>query len=327
MYAQQQYRQPLDIPAYGRTPYGNCATPPAAQFTTMELGSPVLERERVPTGGGYAMSVSGAAIVKMNEQPPTSIPIGRAAHRHGPNQASRVPAAVGWFRGGFSSALFDRDSALMIGVREFVATYVYVFVVFASSAALVADFFPLAVARGLIAGVACFVFGGAYANPIFSLAGVCSRKIRVGTFFVHLIAQFVAMILAATTVQYGLDLDLGHAVPHGGSDSSCFVAEFIGTFVLCVLVAATCEEDHWRMRALFVGLTYAPVVIAVWPVSGACFDPFLAIGASLFSHFHHDAWIYCAAPIAAALLASLVVAVAHLRDIHQNGAVLTPVRK
>jgi glycerol uptake facilitator-like aquaporin len=264
----------------------------------------------------------GPTIINTNFSPGPAKPAGHRPQGKHPAVHGRSYCGSGMFR-----SLLDRRSWLMQAVRECLATYACAFVFFASVAAMVVDVGYLAIGRGFINGLTCFLFGGAFANPMLSLAAVCSRKIRVSTFFAQIVAQFIGVVLAATTAQYGLGLDLAHATPAATSTTAGFVAEFIGTFLMSLCVAAACEETHWRLRALFVGLAYIPVVIAIGPISGGFIDPFLALGAAMFSYFTTSAWLYYAAPIVGSFVAAIVVAVAHLRDIHDGDVTITPLPK
>jgi glycerol uptake facilitator-like aquaporin len=223
-------------------------------------------------------------------------------------------------------AIFDRNSWFMVAVRECFATYAYALLFYAAIAGTVVDVGYVAITRGIIAAVVCFMFGGAYANPVLSFVALCSRKLRFVSFAAQVVAQFVAVILAAATADYGLGLDMSHAVPTCGAHSHIagFMAEFIGTLIIGILVACVCEESFWRMRSVFVGVTYIPIAIALGPISGAYVDPFLALGASIFSHFSHDAWVYYAGPAVGAAGAIIIATLAHLTDIHDADWIIVP---
>jgi glycerol uptake facilitator-like aquaporin len=136
-------------------------------------------------------------------------------------------------------------------------------------------------------------------------------------------------LLAAVTVRFGFTLNMALAVPTIGpfSTSAGFICEFIGTYAICLCVVAVCDMTYWKIRPAFVGGMYAATTFAIGPITSACFNPFLILGASIVAFFNNQAWIFCVAPVVGSIVAALMVYVLHLHHIHSGPFVEEPKKK
>ncbi|AIF82752.1 permease, glycerol uptake facilitator [Candidatus Nitrososphaera evergladensis SR1] len=113
--------------------------------------------------------------------------------------------------------------------------------------------------------------------------------------------------------------------------SKRIVAEFIGTFTLVFAAAGASVADTLsghELGALAVvaapGLAIAAMIYAVDKISGAYFNPAISIGFALTGHLRkRDLPFYIAVQVAAAIVASLVVAFAIAPYGHSDATGLT----
>ena len=201
------------------------------------------------------------------------------------------------------------DSWFMVLIRECIATYIYALVVYASLSTAVVDIGFVALARGITIATMCLMLNGATCNPVIAFVSLCVQRKGISSFISQISGQYIADVLAATTIAYGIDLNIGNAVPTSGTGGvgAGFVAEMVGTLALCLPVAIAKYNDTteygYTFWCLLVGAIHAALMIALGPVSGGFFDPFLTLGASLLSHFNDDSWIHYAGPVVGASVA------------------------
>jgi glycerol uptake facilitator-like aquaporin len=197
---------------------------------------------------------------------------------------------------------------LLVALREGIAAYFYGVTVYAAEANYAGW------VRCAVAGLAYFgfsvLFGGASVNPVMALALLLSRNCTFKEFIVSIVSQFgLGYILAVVTIEYGLGIDASVLVPVviTGSIAVGFVAEFLGTMICCMCVAAASSGEAWEARAALTGVALAVAGIAFYGASRSCFNIWYALAASVFSFFDALAWIYYAAPIAGCVAAVVLV--------------------
>lgn len=166
------------------------------------------------------------------------------------------------------------------------------------------------VAIGAILMVMVFAGGhvsGAHYNPAVTVAicmrGKCPRAEVAG----YVVAQVVGAGLAALVVRYlAQGASLAASTPAMGPT---LVVELLFTFALCwvVLNTATARGTEGNsFYGLAIGSTVAAGAFAVGPISGAVFNPAVAVGICIMGLSQWAfIWVYLVATIAAAVLAAL----------------------
>ncbi len=173
---------------------------------------------------------------------------------------------------------------------------------------------PLAI--GLILAGMVYAGGhisGGHYNPAVSLAVFLRKKLSVNLLLGYWGAQFIAGTLAAWAVIY---LKGPSESPFLEPDSiKALLAEFLFTFALCyvVLNVATARETSGNSYfGLAIGITVIAGAYAMGAVSGAAFNPAVALGISIMKLSHWaNLWIYFVAGSLAAGAAALVFNFTH----------------
>ncbi len=159
---------------------------------------------------------------------------------------------------------------------------------------------PLAI--GAVLMVMVFAGGhisGAHYNPAVSLAVFVRREMRLGE-----LGPYVATQVAAATVAGFVITILGFDADQAANPdvAKALVAEFLFTFALAwvVLNVATARgTDGNSFYGLAIGFTVLAGAFAVGPVSGAAFNPAVAVGAMIVGLLSwSDIWIYLLATLA-----------------------------
>lgn len=192
---------------------------------------------------------------------------------------------------------------------------------------------PLAIGFVLVAMV--FMGGhisGAHYNPAVTIAVFLRRKMGLIDAVSYMIAQVVAGV-SADLVAYFIapEVDgkrLPPFAPTIGSGSTlltAFVAEFLITFALCMVVlnvATSLKVSNNSFYGLAIGFTVAAGAIAVGPVSGGVFNPAVGIGPLAVNAIATNSveklknvWIYIVAPSIAGVGAALVFLVTNKEEL------------
>ncbi len=151
---------------------------------------------------------------------------------------------------------------------------------------------------------------GAHFNPVVTLAvflrGKCSAADVPGYIFAQLLGSAIASLVASGFLlnKTGAGMDLS------GNATQAIVAELLGTFALCwvVLNVATSKDTVGNsFYGLAIGLTVTASIYAFEDISGAAFNPAVALGlgVSNVSGFN-NLWIYGVGEIIGAVLAAYV---------------------
>lgn len=194
-------------------------------------------------------------------------------------------------------------------VVEFIGTFFLVFTVCTATnpktgAGVLA---PLAIGAALM--VMVFAGGhisGAHYNPAVSTAVLIRGKMTPGEWVGYVPTQLVSAVLAALVAR-GVN---GHGTAAAmGSNWKMLVVEFLFTFALAfvVLNVATARGTEGNsFYGLAIGFTVTAGAFAVGAISGAAFNPAVALGASVLGIFkwsHY--WIYVVAPLLGGIVAAL----------------------
>ena len=198
-------------------------------------------------------------------------------------------------------------------VTEFVGTFIFLTAIALSGNA--GSLAPLLVGIALTSMV--YMGGhvsGAHYNPAVSFALFLRRAIGPSTMGLYWLTQIVAGILA-----FGFAFLVGARIPgvHPGPGVywySALAAEIAFTAALALVVlnvAATRETAGNSYYGIAIGFAVAAGAFAVGPVSGAAFNPAVAIGATVVSAVSSsgtwsDLWIYIAGPVLGAALGAAI---------------------
>src|SRR3954451_17163036 len=165
---------------------------------------------------------------------------------------------------------------------------------------------PLAI--GSVLMVMVFAGGhvsGGHFNPAVSTAVFVRGRMAANEFGSYIATQLVAAVIAGLVVRY-----VGGREAHilVASSGKMLIAEFIFTFALAwvVLHVATARGTQGNsFYGLAIGFTVVAGAYAVGGISGAAFNPAIAVGAMVTGLFAwSDIWIYFLADFAGAAAAA-----------------------
>jgi aquaporin Z len=196
-------------------------------------------------------------------------------------------------------------------VAEFIGTFFLVLTIGCTSIGAGSGVIaPLAIGAALM--VMVFAGGhisGAHYNPAVTIGMVIRGKLKINDVVPYMIAQLVAAAVAAFVVIKFLRAGIAVS-PIAPKTGPALLAEFLFTFALVyvVLNAATAEGTSGNsFYGLAIGMTVMAGAFAVGDISGAVFNPAVALGISLLglSTWNHI-WIYLLANFGAAIVAAFV---------------------
>ena len=169
---------------------------------------------------------------------------------------------------------------------------------------------PLAIGAALM--VMIFAGGhisGAHYNPAVTLGVVIRGKLKPADMVPYWVAQIVGAALAAILVSKFLRAGVA-VTPVTPKLGPALLAEFLFTFALVyvVLNAATAEGTSGNsFYGLAIGMTVMTGAFAVGDISGAAFNPAVAVGISMMGiSTWPNIWIYLAADFVGGVVAALV---------------------
>jgi aquaporin Z len=157
---------------------------------------------------------------------------------------------------------------------------------------------------------------GAHYNPAVTLAVFLRGKCDAKDVLPYMAAQVVGGLAAAAVLLFLKDTD---AVTTLKSDvARVLLAEFLFTFALCfvVLNVATAKGTAGNsFYGLAIGFTVLAGAYAVGPISGAAFNPAVAVAASVVGLLAPaDIWIYLVANFAGGAAAAYTFKAIQGRD-------------
>jgi aquaporin NIP len=213
-----------------------------------------------------------------------------------------------------------RSSLVRRCVAEGIATFA---LVFAGCGAIVVDSerggslgqVGIAGAFGLAIMVMIYATGhvsGAHMNPAVTIGFVATRHFPARDALAYVPAQLVGAVSGALVLRAAWDgtpAKLGATVPSVGTGSA-FVYELVMTaFLMFVIVAvATDTRAVGAAAAIAIGGTVALDSLFGGPVTGASMNPARSFGPALVASEWTDFWIYVLAPLAGALVGTVLYA-------------------
>jgi MIP family channel proteins len=206
-------------------------------------------------------------------------------------------------------------------IAEFIGTFALVFVggaaiMIAKDTASSAGLLEIAFAHGLILAVmvsALMRISGHF-NPAITLGFLATRRIEPMMAGVYIVAQLIGAIAGAYILKFTFPFTLFEATRGGGqslalqvSGPQGFVLEFVATFFLALVIFGTAVDPKApRIGGLAIGLTVTADIIAIGPLTGGSMNPARSFGPAVASGNYEAQLIYWVAPIAGAIVASLL---------------------
>lgn len=201
-------------------------------------------------------------------------------------------------------------------VYEFIGTFFLVFtvgmtVLSPSYAGIIA---PLAIGSAL----AVMVFAGAHVsgghyNPAVSFAVFIRGHLKVRELWGYWVVQLLGGIAAACMTIYFKGTP--SAAPMTLETTKAFLAEFLFTFALCYVVLNVATAKQTKGNSFYgfaIGFTVLIGAYAVGSISGAAFNPAVALGLTVMNlSAWSNLWIFIFSNLLAGLCASLVFKAAH----------------
>jgi aquaporin Z len=199
---------------------------------------------------------------------------------------------------------------------EFIGTFFLVFVVGMSvlDPHSIGNFAPLAI--GSVLAVMIYAGGhvsGGHYNPAVSLAIYLRKKLSLEDLGLYTVAQASGAVVAAYLT---LHFKGAPAVtPLEPEHLKALIAEFLFTFALCFVVLNVATVKATSGNSFYgwaIGFTVLAGAYAVGTISGAAFNPAVAVGISILNLSHWaNLWIFLVGNLLGGVAAALVVNAAH----------------
>lgn len=169
---------------------------------------------------------------------------------------------------------------------------------------------PLAI--GAVLMVMVFAGGhisGAHYNPAVTIGMFVRGRLKAGDIIPYFLAQLCAAALAALIVNQVLRPGIA-VTPISFKVGPALLAEFLFTFALVYVVLHTATAEGTSGNSFYglaIGMTVMAGAFAVGDISGAAFNPAVAVGVSLMGlSTWANIWIYLLPQIVAGFVAAVV---------------------
>ena len=168
----------------------------------------------------------------------------------------------------------------------------------------------IALTFGAIVTVMIYSFGkisGAHINPAVTLGFALTKEIEKKDVIPYIVFQIIGAIFASVVLymMFPSHETLGSTLPVGGVMRS-FVLEFILTYLLMVVILFVGQNEEVKS---FTGLAVGAVVMLecmfAGPICNASMNPARSLAPALLSGHTEHLWLYIAAPILGAIVATL----------------------
>ena len=203
-------------------------------------------------------------------------------------------------------------------MRKYVAEFIGTFaLVFCGTGAIVINdvtggtvtHVGIAITFGLIVTAMIYAFGeisGAHINPAVSIAFAVTDRFNEKQVAPYIVAQLAGGIFASVILAFLFQEHegLGTTLPAGDWQQT-FILEIILTYFLMVVILFVSQNKAvTEFTGLAVGFVVLLEAMFAGPITGASMNPARSIGPALISGNLTHLWVYIAAPIIGALLAS-----------------------
>jgi aquaporin Z len=196
-------------------------------------------------------------------------------------------------------------------ITEFIGTFFLVLVIGMVLLGVKGNFGPQAI--GAILMVMIFAGGhisGAHYNPAVTFAVLLRGKITVRDAIPYVIVQIAGAVVASYTVIYLLNDKIHENAVEMVNTTKGLLAEFLGTFALTyvVLNVATAKGTTGNsFYGLAIGFTVLTMAYALGGISGAAFNPAVAVGISLMKLASwYNIWVFLLGCFGGAAVAAFV---------------------
>ena len=165
---------------------------------------------------------------------------------------------------------------------------------------------------GLIVMVMIYALGpisGAHFNPAVTIAFTVAKRFPLKEMLPYIVSQAVGAFIASLALRFLFSSNefLGATIP-AGTDLQSFILEVILTFFLMLVIinVATGSKEQGMFAGLAIGSTVLLEAMFAGPICGASMNPIRSISPAVVSGHPEHLWIYIAAPITGAVLATVV---------------------
>jgi aquaporin Z len=169
-------------------------------------------------------------------------------------------------------------------VNEFIGTFFMVLTIIIAVQSKATGVIP-AIAIGSVMSALIFAGGhisGVHYNPVVSLAMLIRKRMNVNDFTYYIAAQIAGAVLASLISAILLSAIVG-SKPEAAHSLDVFpalLAEFLGAFALVWVfqnVATAKGTEGNSFYGLAIGLTFSGLFFIFGPISGAVFNPAVAV--------------------------------------------------
>ena len=173
---------------------------------------------------------------------------------------------------------------------------------------------PIAVGFGLMVLVYCGAhISGAHYNPAVTLAMLVQKEISPLDSVKYFLSQTLGSTLAALSICL-MNTNMQVQPVLGDSIYPIFFSEIIFTFLLVFVILNVATHPNLKGNSFYglaIGLTVMAGIFSVGPISGAVFNPAVALGPSIIDIVtgngisHYFLWYYIVFPLIGSILAVL----------------------
>lgn len=170
--------------------------------------------------------------------------------------------------------------------------------------------FGVAATFGLIVLAMIYAFGdlsGAHLNPAVTLGFVVAKRFPLKEAVPYIVAQLGGALLATLTLRFLFpeNASLGGTFPAGSAMQS-FILELILTYFLMLVILQVSQgsKEAGVMAGIAIGAVVGLEALFAGPICGASMNPARSIAPALVSGELRSLWIYIAAPVLGAMLAT-----------------------
>ncbi len=168
----------------------------------------------------------------------------------------------------------------------------------------------IAITFGAIVAAMIYTFGrisGAHINPAVTIAFAFTDRFDRKDLLPYLVFQLIGAFLASATLRilFPIHENLGSTIPFGSWQQSFILEVILTYFLMLVIIFVSDSEETKAFTGLAVGGTVLLEAMFAGPITGASMNPARSIAPAIVSGNVTELWIYIAAPIIGAILASL----------------------